>query len=275
MLLIARNNIFRHLLVTLVSLSSCTTQPSANLKVESGTNLVGLASPIYLEPDGKKVIVEDYFILPELIDSVVYTGGEVSLSDDHSLLKIMAPVTEVISTLKIYSGDTIYTIPVYKSAKQKTTFNFSDPDKKYSRVQIKGEINQWNPKLGEMNYKDGTWTTSFNLAPGQYQYLFMLDGKETLDPANTDSIDNNIGGYNSLITIKSAGDATPELNTIAYTGNTIDIGLKNVSSLVVLWQNQQIDPRQITIEGEKASIQLPAAASKVKRSFLRIYGTNQ
>ena len=254
--------------------SSCTNNRSA-IKLESEKNLVGLASTIHLEPNGKDVVIADYFIHPKIIDSVSVSSGEVNISADSQFFSFSGIMSTPLGLLNVYSGDTIFSIPVIKSAKVNTVFTLPDADKKHSAVQIKGEINQWNPQQGEMEYADGSWQKSFWLAPGQYQYLLIIDGDEQLDVNNTDLIDNNLGGYNSLTVVENGSKQFPELSTISYTNNTITIAINNTNELIALWQNQQIPSENIIISENSATIEIPKVARNIERSFIRVLGMNE
>jgi hypothetical protein len=233
------NRALLFLLASIFFIGSCTNQKS-NLLVESKTNLVGLASTIFLNPDGKQVPIEDYFIQPGSIDSIKFDTEKAMISPDGKFFEFSPEVSKPLGLLNVYIGDTTYAIYVCKSDKQKTVFSLNDPDKKYSSVKIKGEMNQWNPLLGEMVYDNGNWQKTFWLAPGQYQYLLLLDGHQTLDPYNKDSIDNNVGGFNSLRVVKMLSENIPEISTASYADNSINISTQNTASLYVLWQNQKI-----------------------------------
>jgi len=271
----ATRNYLLYLAVTLSFLLNSCTNKNAIIRLESGRNLVGLASTIQLNPDGKDVLIADYFIHPELIDSVSNTAGTVSISDDNLLLSFSGTTSSPLGLLQVHSGDTIFSIPVKRSDKINTSFILPDADKKYSKVQIKGEINQWNPQLGEMHYVDGSWKISFDLDPGQYQYLLVLDGAEQLDANNPDSVDNNLGGYNSLKVVENESKVFPVLSTVSFNNNSITIAADNTSELIALWQNQQIPPENIATTGNSVTIEIPKVAKNLERSFIRVVGMNE
>ena len=62
---------------------SCS-EESSPIKVESNYNAIGLLTDIDLDPGETKVVVLDYFVEPELIDSISFDLGEVKFSDDRS-----------------------------------------------------------------------------------------------------------------------------------------------------------------------------------------------
>jgi chromosome partitioning protein len=71
-------------------------------------------------------------------------------------------------------------------------------------VKIVGNFNNWIPAdASNMERKeDGTWTKNFFLAPGSYQYRFVVDGKWVEDANNPKFVDNSYGGKNSVIEIR-------------------------------------------------------------------------
>jgi len=50
-------------------------------------------------------------------------------------------------------------------------------------VALVGDFNGWNPDALAMNRQpDGAWTAQVEMGHGHHQYLFLVDGKPTLDP---------------------------------------------------------------------------------------------
>jgi cyclomaltodextrinase / maltogenic alpha-amylase / neopullulanase len=245
------------------------------VQVESGRNLVGLASTIQLGPEGKDVPIADYFIHPELIDSISCAAGDVQISDDRQFFSFRGNISKPMDLLNVYSGDTIFSLLVKQSDKLKTSFKLIDSGKEYKSVNIRGDINQWNQRAGEMIYTSGHWDISFWLAPGEYQYLLVIDGKEMLDYANPDSISNNMGGYNSLKVVAPSNAGTPILTTQSYGNNEIKIGAENTTNLIVLWQNQQILVDEVDFTNNEAVIAIPDEAKLLDRSFIRVIGINE
>ncbi|MFC1595960.1 AAA family ATPase [Candidatus Margulisiibacteriota bacterium] len=70
-------------------------------------------------------------------------------------------------------------------------------------VQIAGEFNNWDPnKTALKKDKAGNWATSFPLKKGSYQYKYVVDGAWITDPHNSKIAETEIGGINSVITVK-------------------------------------------------------------------------
>ena len=71
-------------------------------------------------------------------------------------------------------------------------------------VYLAGCFNQWNPTGKKMTEKkkDGVYSTTIKLAPGTYEYKFVIDGVWCADPENVDVVKNDCGTLNSVITVK-------------------------------------------------------------------------
>ena len=75
---------------------------------------------------------------------------------------------------------------------------------KGKKVCLAGQFNNWNPTAKKLAYKakDDVYATTVKLAPGTYEYKFVVDGVWCADPANVDSVRNDQGTFNSVITVK-------------------------------------------------------------------------
>jgi 1,4-alpha-glucan branching enzyme len=72
-----------------------------------------------------------------------------------------------------------------------------------NQVFVAGQFNDWAAEADEMTKgDDGIWRITLNLAPGQYEYKFVVDGTWTEDPDNPDTVADPFGGNNSLLTVE-------------------------------------------------------------------------
>ncbi len=88
-----------------------------------------------------------------------------------------------------------------KAAEKSVTFTVrADAGKS---VYVAGCFNQWNPTGKKMTDKknEGVYTTSIKLAPGRYEYKFVIDGTWCADPENLDFVQNEHGTLNSVIVV--------------------------------------------------------------------------
>jgi 1,4-alpha-glucan branching enzyme len=91
------------------------------------------------------------------------------------------------------------------AAQQMTRFVFNAESA--SRVTIVGDFNDWDPDASPLQEMGkGVWTITIPLAPGRYQYTFVVDGTSWVaDPGAPRTLEDDFGQPNSIITV---GDAT-------------------------------------------------------------------
>jgi len=83
-------------------------------------------------------------------------------------------------------------------------FSHSAPDA--ASVHVAGDFNGWSTSAEPMSDPDGdgVWTVKVKLAPGRYEYKFVIDGGARWEPdaANPESVPDPYGGKNSIITVE-------------------------------------------------------------------------
>ena len=247
-----------------------------------GSDIYGLATPIQLKGEITTVVLTDYFVngLEKRIDSVTGTQRlDYVLADDKQTLKIHAHSNFVphLSEMKVWIGETSYSFLVKRSKLQRFTFVFDPGDERYRSVSLRGEMNDWNARANPLNLIDGVWQTDLMLNPGRYQYLIVANGRDMLDPNNPNIVDNNVGGFNSLLEIGQMNrSVSPQLHAKSYKNYTLNIGIDNgVDEVFVLWENFRIPNNLITRHDDHVSIQLPGDVFKKQRSFLRVWAYNE
>ena len=72
-------------------------------------------------------------------------------------------------------------------------------------VYLVGDFNNWDTNSDRMINKGGEFQREVHLAPGEYQYKFLVDGEWYADP-NADQVPNSFGSTNSI----AGGGWTPE-----------------------------------------------------------------
>ena len=242
-----------------------------------GNDIVGLASPI-LVADGKAtIILEDYIDdVSKIKQFEASTAWQFTFHRENKTLDIVANSgqnTPKLSELVIQMKDNVtkYCILIKSTARKSVTLRLED--KKYKSVQVKGEMNQWNPTNGICTLKNGFWQADFALNTGNYQYLFIADGTEIKDP-NAATASNGSGGFNSLLRIEKPNEELlPQLFTKSFTENNVTIGvINNIKNYFVLHDNHRI-AATFNKQGE-LKFELPTEDKAKKRSFIRIFAEN-
>lgn len=241
--------------------------------------IVGLASPINLNTDTTIIYVKDYFPQDLIFDSISCNKNlKAELSKDSLQVKltVISDNLPKLSILKFYLLGTEQDILLKKSEKINQYFSFNPKDKKYKKVQIKGEMNAWNPNNTNLIFENGIWKTEFKIQPGKYQYLIVANGKEMLDPANPEITSNGMGGFNSVMTIgKTDEQKQARLYTKTTDDNLIYIGFENnIKDFIVLYKNFELKNQFIKKSDTAYRIIIPACAKDQKRTFIRVYAAN-
>ena len=71
-------------------------------------------------------------------------------------------------------------------------------------VYLAGVFNEWSLTAKKMAYKakSGIYAATIKLAPGTYEYKFVIDGTWCADPENVNAVANDQGTFNSVIEVK-------------------------------------------------------------------------
>lgn len=70
-------------------------------------------------------------------------------------------------------------------------------------VFLAGSFNNWDPEGVPMTEKDGVYTATLALEPGEYEYKFIVNGFWTMDPdPSREWRANGLGTLNSVITVR-------------------------------------------------------------------------
>ena len=70
-------------------------------------------------------------------------------------------------------------------------------------VAVAGSFNRWDPRKNPLSGPDGkgAWSVTLELPAGRYEYLFVVDGNKWLPDPGTPSVDDGLGGRNSIVEV--------------------------------------------------------------------------
>jgi 1,4-alpha-glucan branching enzyme len=98
-------------------------------------------------------------------------------------------------------------------------FEFAHPTA--ATVSVAGTFNDWHPTTKTMHPAGkGHWMKETALAPGNYEYRFVVDGQWMADPLATDCVPNPFGGQNSILKVADSPEA-------AHLADAENLPLKN------------------------------------------------
>ena len=145
-----------------------------------------------------------------------------------------------------------------------------------SSVFVMGSFNDWSRnslKMVEVN--NGFFEIEIQLEPQKYEYKFVVDGNEVLDPINENVVSNNIGGYNSLIDLTNKNTSlssqllkknkTKDLLFFEYIENN-EVAIPR--AIIALFDNNLLPDSLMTVSDEK---ELVVNISNFNDGILRVY----
>ncbi|GCC53141.1 alpha-amlyase [Chryseotalea sanaruensis] len=232
--------------------------------------IFGLASVVILSQDTTNINLEDYVLEPNSIDSISVPASLQFKREGNNLI-LIGSIPELIGSVSLWVKNQAYEIPLQQSGSFKQNFTYNGIA---NEVKIKGEFNGWNANQTVLDKRAEVFSGTVSLRPGRYQYLFVVDGKEIRDPNNKDSVDNGMGGWNSVIQLPKPDPAKlPLLSTESFNETSITLQLLNPAEEVkVYWQNFEID--EISKSNEHITLQIPSVAKDIARSFIRVWSAN-
>ena len=75
-------------------------------------------------------------------------------------------------------------------------------------VSLAGDFTKWKSRVPLERQADGTWQAEVRLAPGEYEYAFVVDDDQWIqDPAAARFRNDGFGGRNAVLLVPGAGEA--------------------------------------------------------------------
>lgn len=238
--------------------------------------IVGLASPIQLQPDSTLVLISDYFPFQSTIDSVkLFDGLQLGYLSKDSLI-IKGSLTNLYSTLAVYIAQDKYEILIKQSAKKSFSMDFNLPIPA-NELTIKGSFSAWVASsnglkpVSPVPSNHWVWEAK-GIDQGAHQFKLIADGKE-LDPLGLTTVPNGLGGTNVQIQVGSTNTSLPIIATKTFVNNNIILTASNCTQVFCFWQNQLI--YHSTKVKSEIKFAIPAFAKELDRSFIRVYAANE
>ncbi len=237
-----------------------------------------LSSPVWplrLDEGLGTLHLADYFGTDFEPDSVTYPRGVLGRIADGMIGLSMIANAKSVDRIHVWKGGFAYTIPVFRSDKIEYSLTLDTAFAREGPVQAAGAFNDWNPLATFMTREGAKWSTTLRLDPGQYPYQMVVNGQWMLDPGNPDSLDNNIGGYNSLLRVKRP-TGLPFLRPFDIQSEELVLEIKGqISGFILLWEYAELDEQFWRLEDQRLYIKVPAQARDRKKSELFVCAWNE
>ncbi len=274
--------------------------PFFNLKLRYLILIVFLAN--FLKPISAQEIsdiIQPVSLIAGQTDSVLVS--DLFYSSDYNLKFVSNPSIKILYNLsskklfltpdKNYEGLTLiefklnkitYEIPLRVAMTQFQSFKFK-PTAKARKVNLFGTFNGWNRESLPMKLdNNGVYNITIPLEAGRYEYKFFVDGKELVDPSNSDKTPNGMGDFNSVITVAPRHVEETFLHVLEkkyskskivleyYYGKGSQNGKLDHSNVFTLMNNERISQSQVKIAGDTISVVLKSGELK-KNPLVRIW----
>lgn len=230
----------------------------------------GRIEPLWLDTAWTDFVLEDYFLQPAQVVGME-TGPAVELrwAPGDSIFSLRLRGSE--GWLFVMKATLKDGCPVHFALRRRQLFSIALqlPDSGFSKVQVKGEMNAWNPVDGACMKEGRHWVYRTRLPVGRYQYLFVADGNDLRDPSNMPPPG---AGYNCILTVGDPDEAgRPYLFSIAEQGDRVTLAWEaQGSEVLAFWENISVSVR-LDDQGFLV-LRMPSEAKAMDRSALRIWG---
>lgn len=259
----------------------CASCGKKSLQLPANTDLsYGLNSNITLIKGFNEFNTQDYIIDPSKVDSVScdHPGIEATLSEDKSKVTLNMLFMRPLANLTLWAEGVPYSILLKRSDKIDYTFQYNPNGKRWNRVQLAGQMNDWVPSFHPdltLN-ADGLYEVTINVSPGTYMYQLVRDGDWNHDETNPEKVDNNSGKFNSILHIPGTQHKAPILLTESFDANSFTLSSMNdPEQLYVYWQNYLLPGNFYRVNEGKIIVTIPSEANAMERSYMRVISANK
>ena len=238
----------------------------SNLKIFP-QNITDIIKPLHLQTGKADTILISDIFYSNNYNATFLANKNVKVEYDKSEKTVVLKPDDQFEGLDLINfkvNDSIYTMPYYSESISNYTFSLRLKDLP-EKVNLFGSFNGWNRENLPMTYdkKNRVYSVSILLEPGTYQYKYILQGKEILDPANQDSIPNGLGGYNSVVVIPNLHPEECYLFVNGYDNNkggmTISFTYRNNKyrepvrreEIIALYNNSAVPQERISTAANK------------------------
>ena len=97
-----------------------------------------------------------------------------------------------------------------------------------NHVFVMGNFNNWSRTSHPLKFNGFSWELIFPFSPGNYEYKFVINNEEIIDPSNNQSKPNGFGGFNSTLNFTNSLINSPCLSKQSW-----DTTKKEISFLIL------------------------------------------
>ena len=203
-------------------------------------------------------------------------GLECDIEDNGRRITInISSEVQPVYTIRASSTNQANTRILKGPRKQEATLTFPAREG-YTNLRLTGDVNNWIPEAMEL--KDGNWHYTDTLNPGRYSYQLVADiqiedsisaDRWFVDPTNTDSTGNGMGGFNSVWTIKSSSTTAFPLSWQANDNGVKILVEEPLNRCIALWNGEKLLDQALE---KNHTLSIPSSAKSIERSYITLIG---
>ncbi len=162
-----------------------------------------------------------------------------------------------------------YALPIFVEKWSPQTFRLH-PQSPPHRITVMGSFNNWNRNANSLQDSDGDgeYTCTILLPPGRYEYKFVVDGEEIIDPENSEKVSNPFGSYNSILVVPPRHPGRRHLHLLHAENGSDSLHVEfhleapdttppRRQEVVALLDNHPLTPSRFSVDGRNLRISLP------------------
>ncbi|MDD3095763.1 MAG: alpha-amylase family glycosyl hydrolase [Candidatus Neomarinimicrobiota bacterium] len=185
-----------------------------------------------------------------------------------------------------FSGGS-YVLPLRVTQRRDVTFRYA-ADPGVEKVTVFGNFNFWDrEKYSLEKLQNGDFTLTLPFEPGQYEYLFRVDGREILDPQNPVSVPNGLGGFNSALKVLPLFEGTrPFITPLDFrSGNFLSLhfrllpqdytGAFRARDLKVLLDNRRLPKYRIRLKDKIITVRIPREQGEAAKRLRLMWSSGE
>lgn len=226
--------------------------------------------------DSISIQVQDLFYADDYSSLEFGSNPYISVEkrEDASVVLKASPDFSGFTVLPFRFEKKLHVLPLRVTQRRNVVFSYN-PETETDTVKVFGNFNFWNRHQYPMRKQnDGSFSIGLPFEPGQYEYLFWVDGREILDPSNPDSVPNGLGGYNSPLKVKPLFEGkAPFITPVTFKdGNLLRLEYKILphdytgnfqkTDFIVLLDNRLLSPGAIRISGIDITVRVPSRRAR-------------
>ncbi len=236
-----------------------------------------IIQPIKVNPDRNDTLLVSDLFYAKKYDLVFSENKDVAVhynATTHNLVLRAKNITFGATLVEFEQEGKKQYVPVLLNSsavsRQSHKFTFK-PANKINKVTVEGSFNSWNKENLPMQDSngDGTYELKIQLEPGSYTYKFVVDGKEIIDPTNSETAPTGFESYNSVLRIADSDSAKRFLHiggklettaeaifTFYYENNAASAPLAK-GNVIALLNNSKVPASSINLADSKIEIRVP------------------